>query len=185
MLFHFSGLNHIITKTNNAKKKSFKISIVIVVLLTPQQQQYSKYQNVRSYTSFDDVPPRQKPRNWGCEGDGDGNPNGKQSLVAEYGECECAAGGGSHLRRAVLHRSCGRVRIGARVGVFFGGNRSAHVELLEDGFDVDVIPDSDVEAGDGSCGDAQVNAQRYLPILVHQLAKSTTSGHCRVSEFEV
>lgn len=50
------------------------------------------------------------------------------------------------------------------------------MELFEDGFDVDVVSDGDVEGGDGGSGDAQVNAHRYFAVFLHQLAESTT-GH--------
>lgn len=49
------------------------------------------------------------------------------------------------------------------------------MELLEDGFDIDVVPDGNIEAGDGSCRDTNVNPNCYFPVFSYQFAESTWS----------
>lgn len=116
-----------------------------------------KLNQSKSYTALDDVPPRQEPRDWGSECNSDGNTDGEQRLVAEDRERERTTSGGGELRRAILGRRVDLVIGGRiRVRVLVIGN-SAHVELFENGFNVDVVSDGDVETGDGGGGDAQVN----------------------------
>ena len=127
------------------------------------QQIVSKnaHSNTHSNTTLDDVPPGQEPRDRRRQRYGDRNPHRQQRLVAEQGERERATGGRSKLRRPVLllavvtvdrNRVSGisrgiRIRVRVGVGILFFGN-SAHVEFLEDGFDVDVVPYGNVEASD-------------------------------------
>ena len=153
------------------------------------QQIVSKnaHSNTHSNTTLDDVPPGQEPRDRRRQRYGDRNPHRQQRLVAEQGERERAAGRGSKLRRLVLllavvtvdrNRFNGISRgvgIRVRVGILFFGN-SAHVEFLEDGFDVDVVPYGNVEASDWTRRDAEVNAQCYFPVFSDEFAETTT-GH--------
>lgn len=120
-------------------------------------------------SALDEPPAAEGPGDGRCERDGDGDPHGQQCLVAEDREPERAA-----TRRHELHRpvaglplplrlfSQDLARPGGQGGVAGGrggrglavnGDARGDAEPPEDGLDVDVVVDGDVEAGDGGAGD--------------------------------
>ena len=49
----------------------------------------------------------------------------------------------------------------------------------EDGFDVDVVVDGDVQAGDRGAGDGDVDADGHLAVLLHELLDPARERHGR------
>ena len=135
-----------------------------------------------SYTGLGNFPPSQEPRNRRGKSDGDRNSNREQSFVTKHSECQSSTSRSSelsrpiqlllfnHHRRLILWPIClfhhkpiwrrrGRRRgLGLWVWLWrWLWRRWVYVKVLEEGLDVEVVLDGDVEAGDRGGGDGEVD----------------------------
>ena len=146
---------------------SWRLQQSLTLILKLQRAIRSGRQTHKS--ALDDPPAAQGPGDGRRERDGDGDPHGEQCLVAEKREPERAAARRHELHRPVaglplplrlfLQDLAGSGRQGAVAGgrggwgLAVNGDARGHAEPPEDGFDVDVVVDGDVEASDGGARD--------------------------------
>lgn len=127
-----------------------------------------------SYTALDDLPSGQEPGDRWSQSQGDRNPNREESLVAEHGQGQSTATRRRKLRRPIRIRRLDFAGFGS---VF---RRVTDVgNFLEDGLDVDVALDGNVEAGNGGAGDGEVDPGGDLAVLLHELTESTAAAEER------